>query len=137
MIMNPYLRHAQAFGNIATSTSAAAGCCIGIHTQSGLLAAACSLAFLTLFSALAAACCYLVARLSPPQDEAGMDHHKVTMPEPRHETGDRYMPRSRCDAGHTMPELLTGMAIVAGAVLTVPALYFILITVMGAQEPRW
>ena len=131
--MNPYLRHAQTFGNIATSTSAAAGCCIGIHTHSGLLAAACSLAFLTLFSALAAACCYIVARLSPPQDEACMDHHKVCMPEPRRQSRNC----TTTAAGYALPQILGFMALVAGAVLFVPCLYAIFITVMGAQEPRW
>lgn len=139
MIMNPYLRHAQTFGNIAMLTSAAAGCCIGIHTHSGLLAAACSLAFLTLFSAQAAACCYIVARLSPPQDEAIMDHHKVAMPEPRHETGDRFAGSSQrfTTSGYCLTELLAAMALLTGVLLFIPLIAFIVTAVFGAQEPRW
>lgn len=131
--MSPYLRHAQTFGNIATSTSAAAGLCIGIHTHSFLLAAACSLAFLAIFSALAAACCYLVARLSPPQDEAMIDHHKVSMPEPRHQ--NRYCTSTA--AGYALPQVLGFIAGLLLTLLFVPALYVIFTAVMGMQEPRW
>ncbi|WP_395735143.1 hypothetical protein [Prosthecobacter sp.] len=73
------------------------------------------------------------------EEEAPMDHSTVVMPEPRHETGDRFAPpHPRFSAsGYALPQILGFIAFVLGAVLFIPAVYAILMAVMGAQEPRW
>lgn len=107
-------------------------------TESLWLALAVTFICLTLHT-IAMAIVWQIEVLKQQAEAADLDHHKVTMPEPRHETGDRFAaPHPRFStSGHTVPQMLGAVAIVTGAVLTVPALYFILITVMGAQEPRW
>lgn len=68
-----------------------------------------------------------------------LDHTTVVMPEPRHETGDRFAaPHSRFTAaGYALPQILGFIVCLLGTLLTIPVIYFIFITVMGAQEPRW
>lgn len=41
------------------------------------------------------------------------------------------------DDGYALPQILGFIACLMATLLTVPALYFIVITVLGAQEPRW
>lgn len=134
MLIMKLLNNSFNFGLVAMLTSCASGICVAYATNSPLLTAACSLAFISVQYSISAAACWIVARLSPPPEEAAcMDHYKVCMPEPRRQSRNC----TTTAAGYALPQILGFMALVAGAVLFVPCLYAIFITVMGAQEPRW
>lgn len=80
-----------------------------------------------------------IAELQQDAEEAfRLDHHKVVMPEPRHEHGDRFTPSPRfTTSGYTLPQVLWACACFTGVLLFIPACYAIAVIVMGAQEPRW
>jgi len=113
-------------------------------TDSYWLALAVAFICLTLHT-LAMAIVWQIAANQFAAEEAALDHHKVAMPEPRKETGDRYGPPHLASvppprfttSGYALPQILGFVAFVAGAVLFVPSLYAIFVAVMGAQEPRW
>jgi hypothetical protein len=57
-----------------------------------------------------------------------MDHRKVSMPEPR---------KQRHNGGFTLPQVMHCIGALLLAHAVVIALHFIVMTVMGAQEPKW
>lgn len=128
----PYARFVSC-GYLATIAGACFVLVILAATRSGLWTAAAAFLSLELHFLQAGIIAWLTQTLSWPERDAPMDHRKMSMPEPRKQS--RHC--SATAAGHTLPQVLGAVAIVAGAVLTVPTLYFILITIMGAQEPRW
>jgi hypothetical protein len=107
-------------------------------TESFWLALAVAFICLTLHT-LAMAIVWQIELLHQQAEDAALDHHKVAMPEPRHETGDRFAaPHPRFStSGYALPQILGFIACLLGTLLTIPALYFIVVTVLGAQEPRW
>lgn len=76
---------------------------------------------------------WLTETMSWRDDSAPMDHHKVAMPEPRHQSRHR----TATAAGFTIPQVLYGIAMIIGAHALFAACVFIIHTVFGMAEPRW
>lgn len=120
------------FGLVAALLSCSSGVCVAYATNDMLIAAACSLAFLALQASITSAACYIVARLAP-QDDAPMDHRKVAMPEPRHQSRSC----TATAAGFALPQVLWCISAIIGAHALLLLLHFIAFAVFGAAEPKW
>ncbi len=77
-------------------------------------------------------CICLLAHLKKPRpacydDQLQRRHRRIR----EQQLGEAYRD------GYTLPQMLYAMASLGGALLFIPAAYFIVIAVMGASEPRW
>lgn len=132
----PYARFVRC-SYAAIITGALFAVFIALATQSLLYGCAAVCASMTLHFLLAALIAWLTETLSwPKRDDAEpetMEHHKVSMPEPRHQS--RYCTATA--AGYALPQILGFIVCLLGTLLFIPVVYFIFITVMGMEEPRW
>jgi len=132
--MNTFLHHLtpKSLFTSAHVCSALCALCVFVGTHNYWLALAASFALLCLISAASAAVWVITEHQAEAVENAvPMDHRKLAMPEPRHATGDRYA------SGCTLLQMLAGIALFSGVLLFIPAVAFIVFTVMGAEEPKW
>lgn len=113
------------------ATLAGALCAILVYaeTRSLLLCLAVACASLLLCLLQSSIISYLCAALAW-RDEMTMDHRKVQFEQPR-------KARSKSNGGYTLPQTLWCVGALLLAHVVVIALHFIVMTVMGMQEPRW
>ncbi|MFZ2279285.1 MAG: hypothetical protein WAW39_15945 [Prosthecobacter sp.] len=127
----PYARFVR-LSYAATVLGALCAVLITLATHSLLYGCAVVCASLMLHFLLAALIAWLTETLAWSEPEA-MDHHKVSMPEPRHQSRHR----TTTAAGFTIAQVMWGITAILGAHALLVLLHFIAFAVFGASEPRW
>ena len=107
-------------------------------TRNTWLALATSFALLTVI-VLNTASAWHQGTLRLHDEDAALDHRKVSMPEPRKEVVPPHDLRmwNHRPQGHALPQVLFCIAAVLGAHALLIVGYLIICAVFGAQEPRW
>lgn len=106
-------------------------------THNVWLALAVAFLCLTLHTLAIATVWQVAETIQSAHEETPLDHRKVTMPEPRRFSGDRFMRPGHCNTGHTLPQVLCCIVAIFGAHALLVIGYLITCAVFGAQEPRW
>ena len=130
--MNIFLTSPKRLFQAAHVCSALCTVLVYLDTHRLCLAGAVSLGFLTLISLVSWAVCAIAEHLAD-SDDGMLDHRKVSMPEPRLERWQA----SHSTGAFTPPHVLSMGAALAGVLLFIPTVVFIIETVMGMQEPKW